>query len=372
MASAQDSEEYVPAVVLRVPFAAGERQQVWRGPGEGSHTDIWNRYAVDFSPLAEGHPILSASAGRVVWVKEDTEGPTGVWADNNEVAVALPGGKEVVVYLHLKKQGAAVSVGDEVLPGDLIGNAGNTGSSNATHLHIDVRKGHRLGPSIPWHFDELGPNEEARGGISILSANVPFRGVLAPWSALDRLVALSRELGEGGAIAESYRNLMSSDHPVLRAASGMREGDEDALLRESWMAMRKRIEEQWLAASQEAGEKMAAAKEGPERVAAALEVSECFPNTESATSAVKFLTGVDALVLRDARRQVATRSRELSPLRAAMTMELKIARDGITVPVPVELYNRLETAYRRATRGWPRERAEIVLRHLRELAGKGD
>ncbi|MFT4843951.1 MAG: hypothetical protein ACI8UD_002018 [Planctomycetota bacterium] len=63
-------------MVLRIPFAEGERHSVWRGPGEKSHSDVFNRYAVDFSPLDEGHVIVSACDGKDVFVKAHRLGPS--------------------------------------------------------------------------------------------------------------------------------------------------------------------------------------------------------------------------------------------------------------------------------------------------------
>lgn len=178
-----------PVVSLRVPLPHGTRCQVTRGNGEGTHQDVYNRYAIDFG-LPVGSPIHAASAGRVVYVRQNTSGPTGNWQDNNEIAVRLSSG-HVVIYLHLKKDGARVKVGEQVLPGDLIGLSGNTGKSTSPHLHIDVRRGHRLGPSVPWDFASVGVPAK---GQSVLSRNYPVREFVAPLEELRELYAFSQRV----------------------------------------------------------------------------------------------------------------------------------------------------------------------------------
>lgn len=74
-------------------------------------------YAIDWE-MPEGTAILAARAGVVVGVKEDEE-------------------RE---YVHLRKDGATVNIGDAVAAGDQLGFSGNTGFSSTPHLHFWIFK----------------------------------------------------------------------------------------------------------------------------------------------------------------------------------------------------------------------------------------
>lgn len=98
-----------------------------------------DRYAVDF-PMPEGTPVHAARAGLVCYVRDEFS--EGGWRPelrdrDNHVIIAHEDGT-LSRYLHLRKGGAAVSLGDWVNTGELIGYSGNVGYSNEPHLHFDV------------------------------------------------------------------------------------------------------------------------------------------------------------------------------------------------------------------------------------------
>lgn len=353
----EPAESKAKEIVLKVPFAAGERQTVWRGPGQASHADAFNRHAIDFAPLAEGHPILSASRGRVVWVKEDTEGPTGDGRDNNEVAVELPGGAGVVVYLHLQKNGAAVEVGDEVLPGDLIGRVGNTGNSEAAHLHVDVRVGHRLGPSVPWRFDVVEAGAEPVVGKPLKSENTPWRPVLEPWLCFERLHVLAGGLDDRVLVAAMRQDLArSATEPAGEVGKA---GDE---LREERLRLHERVEAAWAEAAKQAAERLENAKAG-DRAVLALESAQCFAGTETGKDATKLVESLAPAAKQAAQREVANRKRARTPLQDAFDAEWKLALGGQSPPFPVAVKKKLAAAYAKAMRGMPEDRAALVRAH---------
>ncbi len=372
VASAQEPEEGRSErieVVLQMPFVAGESQNVWLAPGEGSHQDRFNRHAVDFSPLVEGHLIVAAAPGRVVFVKEDTEGPTGDWRDNNEVAVEMPSGSEIVVYLHLQKDGALVSVGDEVLPGDPIGRAGNTGSSSDTHLHIDVRKGHRIGPSVPWRFAELGLGAVPETGRSIRSENRPMRARLAVWDAKERLVGLLGPLNALELITADLRRDLDAVARVGGAGSASETDFAESLFEQEVAACCARLREDLARREEAAWEDCEAAVDDPQRAENCLRLIASFPGSESATRAEEQLEAMDKTVVRAARRRVTAQWRRWQSLAKAVELELALVRDGQFPPFTGRSITALEKAYAKAFGSAPDELEVLLDPYLERLRG---
>lgn len=122
-----------------LPWAEGETFVTGQAfSGKKSHTGE-DRFAVDF-PMPEGTPVHAARAGLVCYVREEYS--EGGWRRelrdrDNHVIIAHQDGT-MSRYLHLRKNGAAVDLGDWVETGDLIGYSGNVGYSNGPHLHFDV------------------------------------------------------------------------------------------------------------------------------------------------------------------------------------------------------------------------------------------
>ncbi|MEN3266199.1 M23 family metallopeptidase [Pseudonocardia sp.] len=96
-----------------------------------------------------GVDVLSAADGTVVGVKdglpEETPGklPTGVTietAGGNHAVVDIGNGR-FAFYAHLQPGSLRVRVGDRVRAGDVIGLLGNSGNTDAPHLHFHVMDG---------------------------------------------------------------------------------------------------------------------------------------------------------------------------------------------------------------------------------------
>lgn len=93
-----------------------------------------------------GEPVYSATKGRVVAVVENLpETPAGSFPRNATAQSA--GGNHVVVdmgrdryafYAHLQPHSVTVEVGQRVAVGDLVGLLGNSGNTDAPHLHFHV------------------------------------------------------------------------------------------------------------------------------------------------------------------------------------------------------------------------------------------
>jgi murein DD-endopeptidase MepM/ murein hydrolase activator NlpD len=82
-----------------------------------------------------GTPVLSASAGRVIRMSQNTLGGITVYTLDES-------GKFVVYYAHLDKYSDRVTVGLELKPGDLLGYVGTSGNAppDTPHLHFQAMK----------------------------------------------------------------------------------------------------------------------------------------------------------------------------------------------------------------------------------------
>jgi murein DD-endopeptidase MepM/ murein hydrolase activator NlpD len=77
----------------------------------------------------ESTPIHAAGAGTVIWAGDRHGYGNAVFIDH--------GGGVVTVYAHQSK--VAVTVGQHVGAGDVIGYVGHTGLAAGPHLHFEVR-----------------------------------------------------------------------------------------------------------------------------------------------------------------------------------------------------------------------------------------
>ncbi len=104
---------------------------------QGKH----NRYAIDIG-CPTGTPIYASAPGRVIFAKVGWNGAFG-----NLVIIAHPNGTQTF-YAHQSK--LAVSIGDQVSQGDIIGYVGNTGRSTGPHIHFEVRGAKNPGFDNSW------------------------------------------------------------------------------------------------------------------------------------------------------------------------------------------------------------------------------
>lgn len=96
-----------------------------------------------------GDDIHSVADSTVVGVRDDLpdevpgKSPTGLTLDQyggNHVVAKISEGV-YVFYAHLKPGSVKVKVGDTLTPGQVIGNLGNSGNSDAPHLHFHAMNG---------------------------------------------------------------------------------------------------------------------------------------------------------------------------------------------------------------------------------------
>lgn len=101
-----------------------------------------DKYAVDLACGKIGTPIYAAASGEVIFAKYGWNGAYG-----NLIIIVHPNGTQTF-YAHQSK--FAVSQGDHVSQGQIIGYVGNTGRSTGPHLHFEVRGAKNPGFDNSW------------------------------------------------------------------------------------------------------------------------------------------------------------------------------------------------------------------------------
>jgi murein DD-endopeptidase MepM/ murein hydrolase activator NlpD len=140
-----------PAALYRVPWLDGRTFIIGQAPGGRmvTHTSPASRNAVDI-PMPEGTPILAARAGVVFLTvaENDAGGTDEAYRSKANVVRILHADGTVGNYVHLMHGGVAVTNGERVEAGKLIGYAGNTGMSSGPHLHFAVTRVVREGDEL--------------------------------------------------------------------------------------------------------------------------------------------------------------------------------------------------------------------------------
>ncbi len=162
--------------------------------------ELWlsQRFAIDFNLLDSenrisfgdpvrnesvagyGQPVIAVADATVVQtldgLPDQTPGSPLVdislaTADGNYVILDLGDGT-YAFYAHLVPGSVAVSVGDTVTKGQIIGNLGNTGSSDGAHLHFHMMDGPSalVANSVPYVFDRY----ELTGQLPALAELLPY------------------------------------------------------------------------------------------------------------------------------------------------------------------------------------------------------
>lgn len=100
----------------------------YRGDPFGNSSDQEFHHGIDY-PAPTGTPIVAAASGEVAWSYYSKTAGNWVGIDH--------GNGLYTVYMHMSS--SAVTEGQAVSAGDVIGYVGSTGSSTAPHLHFAVR-----------------------------------------------------------------------------------------------------------------------------------------------------------------------------------------------------------------------------------------
>ncbi|MEK7434383.1 MAG: M23 family metallopeptidase [Cyanobacteriota bacterium] len=149
--------------IYQLPYKSGKKYMIMQGfNGKFSHSGE-QKYSIDFD-VPEGTPVLASREGEVVFVKSsnDIGGKTKDFAKYANYIIIEHSDKTFGAYLHLKKDGSVVDVGDKVKVGELIGYSGSTGWSSAPHLHFWVYKAisGKERESFPIRFKTTNSNSE--------------------------------------------------------------------------------------------------------------------------------------------------------------------------------------------------------------------
>lgn len=129
--------EFDENYIYDLPFESNKSFKI--GQGYNGNISHQNKFALDFDmPIST--KILACREGIVVQVVEENSKRCDEpkCAEFNNLIKILHGDGTIMQYLHFRKNGVRVRVGQKVKKGEHIGYSGNVGWSTAPHLHIDL------------------------------------------------------------------------------------------------------------------------------------------------------------------------------------------------------------------------------------------
>jgi hypothetical protein len=150
------SAEMAQAANYYLPYPSGKIYTVTQSwESDSSHSDDFNRYAVDFG-MSVGQDVAAVAPGTVIRssrgkVTTNIGGCDISYDKYARYVVIDHGNNESSLYLHLSEE--SVSEGDTVTQGQVIGKSGATGyvcgsnGSNGAHLHFTFQKTDTMGSS---------------------------------------------------------------------------------------------------------------------------------------------------------------------------------------------------------------------------------
>lgn len=124
-----------PTSAIQWPFPVGVPISDGFGPRESpGGIGSTNHKGVDFTP-GQGTPVNAVAAGVVRLVQETDQGGLGVYVVIDHV---IDGVNVSSWYGHMLTGSPVVTEGQVVVPGQQLGNVGNTGVSTGAHTHLEI------------------------------------------------------------------------------------------------------------------------------------------------------------------------------------------------------------------------------------------
>lgn len=143
----------------------------------------------------EGRPVYAIAPGVIVVSKDGSE-TAGNYIVIKHTGAAHEGFSSR--YLHLSRRRPGMRVGREVTFGELIGYSGNTGLSDAPHLHMDMQ----ASPQLVAKLKGLGLMETGRTMANTAGVNVPVEQFIDGTGTKGQWVAIGgAPSGVGGLLA---------------------------------------------------------------------------------------------------------------------------------------------------------------------------
>jgi len=128
---------------IYLPFKKSSTYKVVQGyNGNFSHNNEYSRYAIDFN-MKTGDTICSVANGYVVGIIDgySKSGKDKKWKDYaNLITIFHPELNLFSQFVHLKKDGSFVKLGEKVIENQPIGICGKTGFMDGEHLHFALLK----------------------------------------------------------------------------------------------------------------------------------------------------------------------------------------------------------------------------------------
>jgi murein DD-endopeptidase MepM/ murein hydrolase activator NlpD len=161
----------------QAPFFSPKGHRISQGfNGKFSHTNEYNRYAVDIA-MDVGTYLTAVRAGIVIWVKDDyhMSGTTNYFLDKANGIQVLHDDGTFSSYAHILMDTALVKEGDKVNVGDRLARSGSSGFSTGPHLHFSIIKNAGLkNVAIPFSFiDKNGRAFTPKRAMMLIGATKP-------------------------------------------------------------------------------------------------------------------------------------------------------------------------------------------------------
>lgn len=141
--SSSTTSSYSSAVPLVAPGSGAVRRPLARFDNFG--TPYAGHKGTDYM-VGRGEPIYAVADGTVVASSESGPG----WGVYVKIAHNIGGTSVTSLYAHMDWGTRRVSVGDTVSAGQLIGQVGDTGRANGTHLHLEIRVNNGYANAESW------------------------------------------------------------------------------------------------------------------------------------------------------------------------------------------------------------------------------